>query len=105
MDNKLNSWGAVGFTGRQESRLYDFNIQQQRLGGRELLTFLSNVSFTRKGKSPALEALCPCAATLRMAQCRTPSPRRQPSHLPSSPSSSSRRLITWQTSTRHPPLD
>src|SRR6267143_1660750 len=61
MDNKLNSGGAGSFTGRQKSRLYDFNIQQQRLGGRELLTFLSNVSFTRKGKSPVLEALCPCA--------------------------------------------
>jgi len=41
----------------KKSRLYDFNIQQQRLGGRELLTFLSNVSFTRKGKSPVLEAV------------------------------------------------
>src|SRR5258708_37928184 len=67
MESKLNSGGAGRFTGRQKSRLYDFNIQQQRLGGRELLTFLSNVSFTRKGKSPVLEALCPCAATLRMA--------------------------------------
>src|SRR5260370_14497339 len=63
----MNAGGAGSFTGRQKSRLYDFNIQQQRLGGRELLTFLSNVSFTRKGKSPVLEALCPCAATLRMA--------------------------------------
>jgi len=39
MDNQLNSRGTVSFTGRQKSRLYDLNIQQQRLGGRELLTF------------------------------------------------------------------